>query len=523
MKKQWMKRMLGLALSAAMLVGSVNPVAAAEAKEIQQPESEITASEISQTELDKQAIALPLNQQKSDALTTLMEEKWYKFEITQRGYFKADFTIADSTDSDDIHNGWNVEIYQKGDLRNSIKKRTSITGNEIFPSMPMESGTYYIKVYAADTYSDSRAPLNCTYNIRVNFTPSNYWEVEGNDSSANPNVVLANTSYSGTLYNLYDEDWYKVTTSGNGYFQLKFTLGPNIDVNSVNNGWYIEIYNSDYEKIKGYYNITSSLAAPVLPFAKGTYFVKVAAQDTYIDERAPIDCIYNLNLISKDDATWETEKNDFNTTADVISVNKEYKGLLYHLKDADWYKVTTTKNGYFQIQFTVDGTVKLDDINNGWNISVYDKYLNEIITYYNIKSSQTQQLLPYVKGTYYVKVYAADTYSDGRAPIDCTYRLKVIQKSSSAWETENNNTSQTSDKISLNKTYSGILTQYTDVDWYKISVPAAGKVKVNLTKNSTVNLEDINSGWSVYVYNTSSTNPIYEKKVLKIQIPLKHP
>lgn len=107
MKKQWMKRMLGLALSAAMLVGCVNPVTAAEAKEIQQPASEITASEIFQNELDAQAIALTLNQQKPDALTTLMEEKWYKFEITQRGYFKADFTIADSTDSDDIHNGWN--------------------------------------------------------------------------------------------------------------------------------------------------------------------------------------------------------------------------------------------------------------------------------------------------------------------------------------------------------------------------------------------------------------------------------
>lgn len=39
----------------------------------------------------------------------------------------------------------------------------------------------------------------------------------------------------------------------------------------------------------------------------------------------------------------------------------------------------TTKNGYFKIRFTVDSTTNVDDNNWGWNVTVYDKNLIEVL------------------------------------------------------------------------------------------------------------------------------------------------
>jgi len=500
MKKRMIKRaLLGFVLSAVVMLGSANSTQAA------QTEGKLEAiedfKEISQTEAEAISEALTFGQRKSGSLENEEDVNWYKFTVTGRGYFKLDFKIDASTDFDHIGWGWDVEIFDKSDLTNPIKSRTGIKNNKDFefPRMPMGTGTYFVKVSA--NYGNS-APVNCVYNIGVDFTATNYWEVENNDVNGKANTIAINTTYSGTSYHSEDDDWYKATVSQNGYLELSLAINPNTIVDGLGWGWDMSIYDSNYQLIKSYTGIKTSSKSPQFACTKGTYYVKVT---TDYGNSAPIDCIYDLRLIFTPNAAWETEYNNTNVTADNIGVNKVYKGSLYQSGDIDWYKVNTTKAGYFKVNFALDPTVNVDHIGWGWDITVYDAGLNVIKEYTKIKSNYETQILPYAKGIYYVRVEA--NYGNS-APVDCIYQLKVAETASATWESEGNNDRQKADTIAFDKKYSGVLTNSDDQDWFKLKVAKDGAIKLDFNKNSATNIDDLGWGWDAYIYSSDSATPV---------------
>ncbi len=508
MKRKLAKLLTGGIMSVALLAGGSNAAYATENTSMETVTKPQHAA--SQTDFEN-GVHLSLNQKAEGVLTELMEEDYYNFDITQRGYFQIQFNASANADADAINNGWNLIIYKKGDLQNAVKGYYGITSSCLTAVLPMESGRYYAMVETHDTYSDSRAPINCTYEITAKFTASDAWEVEGNDMNTACNTIAVNKDYQGTLFHRTDADWYRVDTSANGTIQIAMSSDVNNNQENIHKGWNVTVYDKDYNELKHYSAITNKLTAPVLPFAKGTYYIKVNANDTYSDNRVPIDCVYHLNVKFTKTSSWESEYNNEKATADSISPNKTYSGLLYHRTDADWYKVKTTENGYFRVNFTIPDTVNVEAIHNGWNIIVMDSKGNEIKSYKGIRTDAETPVLPYAKGTYYIKVCANDTYSDNRVPIDCTYKLKIKQVKSGSWESEGNDTLKKADSISLNKKYKGIFTNYTDVDWYKATVSNKGVLQVKLNKNSDVNIDDVNNGWTVIVYQGST-----EKEVAKL-------
>ena len=97
-----------------------------------------------------------------------------------------------------------------------------------------------------------------------------------------------------------------------------------------------KIYDKDLNEVKSYYKIKGNATAPILPFAKGTLYIKVDANYSYNDSTAPTDCIYHLKVKFTATSSWESEYNDSNVTADTISPNKTYSGIFYHSKDVDF-------------------------------------------------------------------------------------------------------------------------------------------------------------------------------------------
>lgn len=360
----------------------------------------------------------------------------------------------------------------------------------------MKAGDYYIKVYQSYSYA---TPVDCKYNIKVNFVAGNNWEIEDNDNTTCATAISENVVYAGTLYKEKDVDLYKVNVTKQGYMQVTLSIGSGTNVDKLGYGWDLIIYDANYKEIKSYNDIDKNFTSAVLPFSKGSYYIKV-----YQSYYAPIDCTYNLKVTTVENNQWETECNDENTTADSISVNKLYKGTLYQNGDVDWYKVKTTKTGYFNVKFTVDSSNNLENIGDGWYISILNANAEEIVTYYTTYTFTTVNI-PYAKGTYYVKIYAKST-SD--APVDCIYHVEVKETASKVWESEGNDTQNKADVISLNKKYHALTMQGDDTDWYKFTVKKSGSVKIDLKKHSSVNVEDIKNGWSVYVYKKSSSEPV---------------
>lgn len=476
-------------------------IEATEVIETEETEISVTEEETfaSLSDVEKNATVLSFGKKVTGKLTSCTAENWYKFSSKANGYFQINFSKNAAANVDDIDRGWDVYLYSDSNLTDCIKSYRGITDKQLSAYLPFGNRTCYIKVCANFNYSDGYAPTNCPYDLTVSFTGSDAWETEYNDANATANTISVNKNYSATLYQAKDVDWYKVNITERGYFKFNFIMNATSDETKY--GWDVSVYDSSLNELKTYSALKSSFTSQALPFAKGTYYVKVCANFNYSDGYAPVDCVYKFNVSFAATDAWENEYNDTNATANTISANKNYSGTLYKSTDVDWYKVKITDKGYFRIKFTVDSLVNVDDIDRGWDVSVYDSSLNEIKTYSGITGSVSEPVLPYAPGTYYVKVCANYNYSDGYAPTDCLYKLNVVTKASSTWESEKNDTQKKATSMALNKTYSGIFTNSSDVDWYKINVKNPGVVKFTLAKDKNVSVDDVKDGWNVYVYN----------------------
>ena len=469
--------------------------------ETEETEVSVEAEETfaSLSDVEKNATVLTFGKTVTDKLTSCTAENWYKFTSKANGYFQISFSKNAAANVNDIDWGWDVYLYSDSNLTDCIKSYEGIKDKQLSAYLPLGNRTCYIKVCANFNYSDGYAPTNCPYDLTVSFTGSDAWETEYNDTSATANTISVNKDYSATLYQAKDVDWYKVDITERGYFKFNFIMNATSDETKY--GWDVSVYDSSLNELKTYSALKSSFTSQAFPFAKGTYYVKVCANFNYSDGYAPTDCVYKFNVSFTGTDAWENEYNDTNAAANTISANKNYSGILYKSTDVDWYKVKITDQGYFKIKFAVDDSVNVDNIHYGWDVSVYDSSLNEIKTYSKITGSVTEPVLPYAPGTYYVKVCANFDYSDGYAPTDCIYKLNVVTKASSTWESEKNDTQKTATSMSLNKKYSGIFTNSSDVDWYKINVKNPGVVKIALAKDKSVSVDDVKDGWNVYVYN----------------------
>jgi hypothetical protein len=204
---------------------------------------------------------------------------------------------------------------------------------------------------------------------------------------------------------------------------------------------------------------------------------------------------------------WESEDNDLKTDADIIKVNTTYNGVLYSEDDVDYYKVNITQKGYFKVKFALSDTVNQEDMQNGWNVTIYDKNMDAIVSYTGLQDSKESGILPYDKGYYYIKVTANSKLA---APVDCVYSLNVTQTKSSVWETERNNERKTADSISLNKTYKANLLDGDDKDWFKFTTKADGTVKLTLQLADANAADAVANGWDVYIYEKADSIPMKE-------------
>lgn len=421
MKKTKVKSILALFLSVTML-GNIG--AAANAKGTEWNDKEIPAGRISETEVVTNAVKLNVNQQRdNDKLATDIAENWYQFTISSNGYFQVYLGYNPATDADGIGDGWDVNIYKKGDIQNPVKTYERVKSSVTSAYLPFEAGTYYIKVTNANERNSAYAATLSGYDIKVKYVPTAYWESEYNDKNTAADSIRVNTTYSGTLYRYTDVDWYRFSTPTDGYFKLQWTINDLTDVENINDGWNVDIYDSNYKCIKKYEKIRSSVTEQELPFAKGTYYIKVYAYFSHT-AYSPTDAIYDLKIQHTSAKTWEKEGNDKSAKAENIALNKTYKGNLYQYNDVDWYKIKVSKKGAVKFTLAKDAAANIEDINSGWRFKVYDATANKMLAEVPRIKSSASKTLTLNPGTYLVLVKAEYDNAAG-APIDCTYNFST--------------------------------------------------------------------------------------------------
>lgn len=409
------------------------------------------AEAASKAEIEANGTVLTLNETAMGVLETEEEQDWYIFEIVEQGYFSVDLKINDNADIDKIHSGWKYSLYYQNDLVNAISSIDSITSKYAGKELPLPKGRYYICVDASDHWGNYE-PVDCPYDILINFTKTKEWEQEYNDTNAVPNSIDVNQIYFGNLHHSEDVDWYKVTTPEDGLIQIDFGPDVSTDVDAILDGWKVTILDGGINTMREYTYKTKWLPQ-ILPVQQGTFYIRVEASDRASAWNSePVNCIYNLQLKFTSTTDWETEYNGEYATANAIVSSNEYQGVLSWGDDEDWYWIDNEGDMTAKLQFRIDSSVSVDDIRDGWKIVVYNADREQITEMGDIKRTTIEEGIQLPKGASYIKICASDRASAWNSePVDCIYHLTVTTipvNTSGSDENSSSNPTETPDNTS---------------------------------------------------------------------------
>lgn len=448
-----------------------------------------TANSYSETEYNgdfANADAIPVNTKITGSTIASSDLDYYKFTLSAPGSVSFNLThgIVDGREADDVYD---VSFYNSATGNRllyfeSLGGETSKTSNII----GLPKGTYYVCVKAGYGNYDTGS-----YGLTVNYTASNYWEAETNDTFATANAVAVNQQYSGTIHGSGDEDYYKVTLAQAGAIGVNFTH-PNIDGYETTLCFTLDIYSAS-NLTDSFYKMyidgaETNMQTPQIGLAAGTYYVKIGGVWKY-------DGVYGLKVNYAASEYWEREENGTGSTATAIKSAKTYSGSIKDSSDEDYYKLSVGSNGYMTVNLKHSSSAA-DRI---YTVRVYNSDFNVVHSFavYGTDKNVTSCKLGVGKGTYYILVrpYGVDTG---------TYQLTATAKKASNWETEINDDRAGADKISLGKSVNGVNDDlYSgDYDYYKFTLSKATYVNFSLSHRK---INGSGAVWDVTLFDSKGS------------------
>lgn len=230
-------------------------------------------------------------------------------------------------------------------------------------------------------------------------------ESEENDSFETADRVYVNTTYTGSISDYSDYDYYWFALSQSGVVTLDFNH-RNLDNPSTY--WTICLYDSDKDKIVESevigYGTSHRISQIGLP--AGNYYIRIT------DASLTSSSNYNFNIKFSPSAVWEKENNDDKTTATSTRIGTRYYGNLIHKWDYDYYWFPVSKRTKLKLNFQHGRVSSASDC---WEINIWkadDSW--EFDEYYRSKGNQTSMTahMGYLPaGNYYILVTSDDIYS----------------------------------------------------------------------------------------------------------------
>lgn len=215
------------------------------------------------------ATAVSLNTYYHGNLMKSSDKDWYSFTLPSSGYISTTFS-HDYLDKNWKY--WRLFLYNSDNLNSAILERGYL-GNELEEvthyGTGLPAGTYYIKIL--DSYFSEKG-----YQFKINFTASESWEQEVNNSAESANTIFLDRYYNGNLKTSSDVDWYTFTL--NDYQKCSITFSHEyVDKNLTY--WRLKLYSSSNmnsplldKNYKG--NVTGEISDQ-LYLSSGTYYLKI--------------------------------------------------------------------------------------------------------------------------------------------------------------------------------------------------------------------------------------------------------
>ncbi len=439
------------------------------------------------------AVAIALNTEVSDNLTSGSDNDWFYFDVPSDGMVSVNFSHTQYN----MDKAWSVYLYDSSDKE--LAMLDEIGNNTVpvrLPAMGLPAGRYYVAVKPYGQYDWTEV----TYKLNVRFTEATNWEKEFNDNIASANDIAVNTEYNGTTRSKNDSDYYKFTLAGDGVVNVTFSHDVYDKISS--DSWEIKLYDGNNNELfncteKG--NGTKEQKYLNMGLSAGTYYLSVNAIPAY---SAFVPYKFKVNYESS--AIWEKELNDDLTKATLIPIKTGIQGSLRNKNDADCYKIETTKQGALTINFT---PTKIESDHETWKIKLYDSN-NRLLLERDAKGNEARAIdLPAVginAGTYYISVEAYSASLGYWSDVD--YVIKADLAITDLWEAEPNPESSPT-TVKFNKDMHGTIVSKEDVDAYTFTLDQTSKVGVRFSHDY---LDRYGDYWIISLFNEDRTNKIFE-------------
>jgi subtilisin family serine protease len=169
----------------------------------------------------------------------------------------------------------------------------------------------------------------------------------------------------------------------------------------------------------------------------------------------------------------ETESNNDRLSANPVNLGTPIDGALSGSTDVDYYAVTVSAAGVLSLIFNrpdtaySDFSVKLEDA-NGVSLGAFT----------DSTDPQTFTIGVAQAGTYYARISGASSYSFDTGQYSVTFNHTA--GSVAGYESEANDTRATADAVTLGSAITGQIASGTDVDYYAVTVSAAGVLSLIL-------------------------------------------
>lgn len=227
------------------------------------------------------AQVINLNQQYTGYSSSLTDDDYYEVQVNEDGYINVNFghdKFVGETDGD-----WKITVMDESKNVFMTLVSTGMDTN-INRYLGLQKGNYYIKVepyfrydnsyYVGDSQYYSKNVLDAPYSLTVNYTKSDNYEKEFNDSLDKSTNINLNEMYMGNSNTLTDNDYYSFSVKNEGDFNVEFSHDKfNGDLDGI---WKITVLDEYNKEIKIFTSngLQDNLKEQVnLP--DGNYYIKV--------------------------------------------------------------------------------------------------------------------------------------------------------------------------------------------------------------------------------------------------------
>ncbi|MBR6222465.1 MAG: PPC domain-containing protein [Lachnospiraceae bacterium] len=303
--------------------------------------------------------------------------------------------------------------------------------------------------------------------------------------------ISVNTPVYGSIEECNDSKWYSFSSSTRGYFYVSFKL---TDVKSEAT-YSIKIYDADRKQL--YFDCTeSSSESFYISNAIGsTYYIELIKENLSIGE-------YELKVNFTADLNWESEYNDTEASANLLTPNQTVTGTINNAgmygydEDVDVFKISLKKDSIVNIDF---GSSNVSNARN-FDLNLYNsKGVKKLLANYSNESEHFSYYL--AKGNYYIKVSTSNVSS--YTPYVIKYTTKKISSVKSP--TIKNATIK---KYSLWGTYLSqvkLSKNVKNVDTYEVKVSGQKNMKKPVLTTTADASKNINN----FVSNTVGSKKAY--------------